>query len=117
MERIQFLLYTSAFFSLSNFFLVLEVRIVLDRICMVAERVTPSPRDTPPGPGLRIQQHRTPDTGIYGSGLRDQRYQSPDELKIPDSGLRIAQYRTRDPGIYGPDMHISMVVHVLWTRD
>ena len=34
-----------------------------------------------PGPGLRIQQHRTPDPGIYGSALRDQQYRSPDELK------------------------------------
>ena len=47
-----------------------------------------------PGPGLYTQQNRTPDPGIYGSGLCDQQYRSPDELKIPDSGLRIAQYRT-----------------------
>ena len=55
---------------------------------MVAERVTPSLGESYiPGPGLRIQQHRILDPAIYGSGLCDQQYRSPDELKIPDFGL------------------------------
>ena len=75
--------------------------------CMVAERVTPSPSDAPPGPDSAFNESgvrspgsmapdsafnesgvRSPEPGIYGSGLRDQQYRSPDELKIPDSGLR-----------------------------
>ena len=55
---------------------------------MVAERVTPSPGDAPPGS----------DSAFNESGVRSPGSMAPDSLNV----------RSPDPGIYCPDMHISV---------